>query len=123
MARSSPAGQLRGAGRAVRVPQQARSRRTRQRILDAAADCFEALGYDETTTAEIARRAGIAVGSVYDYFRDKRAILLEIQHDTTEQVADLVVQGLAPAAWRGADPGDGVRSLLELVFRSRRRPS
>jgi AcrR family transcriptional regulator len=103
----------------VRVPQQARSRRTRERILEAATDSFEQLGYDETTTAEIARRAGIAVGSVYDYFRDKRAILLELVHDTVEQVADLVVQGLAPETWQHADPRESVRKLLELIFHSR----
>ncbi len=105
--------------RGIRVPQQARSRRTRGRILEAASSCFERLGYDETTTAEIAREAGIAVGSVYDYFRDKREILLELLHDTVEQVADLVVQGLAPEGWTGADPRESVRKLLELVFHSR----
>jgi AcrR family transcriptional regulator len=103
----------------VRVPQQARSRRTRQRILDAAIESFETLGYDETTTAEIARRAGLAIGSVYDYFRDKRAILLEILRDTVEQMADVVVQGLAPDAWTHADPREGVRRLLDQVFHSR----
>jgi len=105
--------------RSIRVPQQARSRRTRERILSAATECFEQRGYEATTTAEIARRAGIAVGSVYDYFQDKRAILLEILHDTVEQVADLVIEGLAPEAWQGSDPREGVRRLLELVFRSR----
>ena len=117
-AAGSPRGKTRG-GRAVRVPQQARSRRTRQRIVEAAAACFEARGYDETTTAEIARRAGLAVGSVYDYFQDKRAILLEILHDDVEEVTDLVVEGLAPEEWEGADPREGVRKLLELAFRSR----
>jgi AcrR family transcriptional regulator len=120
MARAGRAKHPRGRiGREVRVPQQARSRRTRERILEAAAACFEDRGYDETTTAEIARRAGIAVGSIYDYFQDKRAILLEILHDTVEQVANGVVEGLAPEAWQGADPRDSVRKLLELVFRSR----
>jgi len=103
----------------VRVPQQARSRRTRERILAAATDAFESLGYDETTTPEIARRAGIAVGSVYDYFRDKRAILLELLHDTMEQMAELVVQGLAPETWQHSDPRESVRKLLELIFHSR----
>ena len=105
--------------RGIRVPQQERSRRTRARILEAAAESFEALGYDETTTAEIARHAGIAVGSVYDYFRDKRAILLEILHDTNARVAQLVVKGLEPESWRDADPRESVRTLLALVFRSR----
>lgn len=103
----------------MRVPQQARSRRTRERILAAATDAFESLGYDETTTPEIARRAGIAVGSVYDYFRDKRAILLELLHDTMEQMAELVVQGLAPETWQHSDPRESVRKLLELIFHSR----
>ncbi len=103
----------------VRVPQQARSRRTRERTLEAAAICFEELGYDETTTAAIARRAGISVGSVYDYFEDKRAILLELLHDTVEVVADLVVQGLAAEQWQGADPKGSVRQLIRLVFTAR----
>ena len=114
----SPRGKGRGA-RPVRVPQQERSRRTRQRIVEAAAQCFEARGYDDTTTAEIARQAGLAVGSVYDYFQDKRAILLEILHDNVETMTDLVVQGLAPEQWEGADPREGVRKLLVLAFRSR----
>jgi AcrR family transcriptional regulator len=105
--------------RGIRVPQQERSRRTRARILEAAAESFEALGYDETTTAEIARRAGIAVGSVYDYFRDKRAILLEILHATHARVAQLVVKGREPEPWRDADPRESVHRLLDLVFRSR----
>jgi len=49
----------------VRTPQQARSRRTREQILEAAVTCFEKRGYEETTTAEIARRARIAVGTCY----------------------------------------------------------
>jgi AcrR family transcriptional regulator len=106
--------------REVRVPQQARSRRTRERILEAAAACFEEQGYDEVTTAAIARRAGIAVGSVYDYFHDKRDILLEILHSTVEVVADLVVQGLAPECWPGSDPRASVRNLVHQVFHARR---
>ena len=59
------------------------------------------------------------VGSIVYYFRDKRAILLELLHDTVEQVADLVVQGLAPESWTNTDPRESVRKLLELVFHSR----
>jgi len=107
--------------REIRVPQQARSRRTRERTLEAAAACFEELGYDETTTAEIARRAGIAVGSVYDYFTDKRAILLEVLRDTVEAVANIVIQGLdAGERQRDGDPIELVRSLVHHVFHARR---
>lgn len=103
-----------------RQPQQARSRRTLGRILEAAVRCFEARGYDETTTAEIARAAGVGVGTVYGYFPHKRAILLELVHETLEQIADRVVAGLDPAAWRGREsPREVVRALIDAVFHAR----
>ncbi len=113
--------QPKSSSREIRIPKQARSRRTRERILHAAASCFEELGYDETTTAEIAKRAGIAVGSVYDYFTDKRAILLEVLHDTVEVVANIVIQGLSPSEeWRKGESIEAVRSLVHQVFHARR---
>ena len=116
-----PKQQTKVAPREIRIPKQARSRRTRERTLEAASACFEELGYDETTTAEIAKRAGIAVGSVYDYFTDKRAILLEVLHDTVEVVAKIVIQGLAPSKeWQEGEPTEMVQSLVQQVFHARR---
>jgi AcrR family transcriptional regulator len=105
--------------RSLRTPQQARSRRTRQRVLESAVACFEARGYDETTTAHIARRAGIGVGTLYGYFPDKRAILLELLQSTTEQIADYVVRNLEPALWQDADPRASVRTLIDALFHTR----
>ena len=105
---------------APRVPQQARSRRTRSRILEAAVACFEERGFDATTTAQIARRAGIGVGTLYGYFRDKRELLLELLHETVDQVADDVVRELAPERWRGADPEAKTRDLVGAVVHSQR---
>jgi len=105
--------------RGVRKPQQARSRRTRERILASAIGCFEEQGYDKTTTAAIARRAGIAVGTLYGYFEDKRSILLELIEGTTREIADHVVKGLDPEAWRDADPRQNTRALIDSVFHTR----
>jgi AcrR family transcriptional regulator len=58
-----------------RVPVQARGRRTVARVLDAAAEQFVAVGYDAATTTQIAARAGVSVGSVYQFFADKEALL------------------------------------------------
>ena len=102
----------------LRAPQQARSRRTREQILEAAVACFEQAGFDETTTAQIARRARIAVGSFYGYFRDKRAILLELLHATIDEIADVVVKELDPDGWRGRDPAECVRRLIALIVHS-----
>jgi AcrR family transcriptional regulator len=89
-------------------------------VLEAAAAAFEELGYDETTTAEIARRARVAVGSVYGYFPDKRALLLEILHETVEQMAEEIVAGLDPERWREAEPRQAMRGLIQTIFKTRR---
>jgi TetR/AcrR family transcriptional regulator, mexJK operon transcriptional repressor len=47
----------------------------RERILTAAAESFLDLGFERTSTAEIARRAKVSKREIYAYFDDKRAIL------------------------------------------------
>ncbi|MDN5727461.1 MAG: TetR/AcrR family transcriptional regulator [Propionibacteriales bacterium] len=56
-------------------PRQERSRATQQRILVAAARVFADEGYPGTTTDRIAHAAGLSVGSLYQYFGNKDAIL------------------------------------------------
>jgi len=106
--------------RSVRKPQQARSRLTRQRILEAAVQTFEERGFEETNTAEIARRAGIGVGTLYGYFPDKRAILLELLQATGSEIADHVVRSLKLEDWLAGDPRACVRSLIDALFHIRR---
>lgn len=105
--------------RTLRTPQQARSRRTREKILAAAITCFEELGYDATTTAAIAKRARISVGSLYSYFQDKRTILLELFEKMSSQVTTHIIQSLDPTAWRDNDARASVRSLIDALFHTR----
>ncbi len=61
-----------------RLTAQARSaltRERRQQIARAALEVFSARGYGEATVRDIARRAGLAEGTVYLYFRSKRDLL------------------------------------------------
>jgi AcrR family transcriptional regulator len=48
---------------------------TRQRILDAALGAFRANGFESTTTRDIASAAGIATGTLFNYFATKEAIV------------------------------------------------
>ncbi len=61
-----------------KTPVQARAVETRDRILDAAARVFGRHGYAAGTTNRIAEAAGLSVGSLYQYFPNKDAILVEL---------------------------------------------
>jgi TetR/AcrR family fatty acid metabolism transcriptional regulator len=53
----------------------------RQRILQVAVQAFSEKGYAKTTIAEIARKADVADGTVYGYFKNKEDILLSISEE------------------------------------------
>ncbi|WP_030660057.1 TetR/AcrR family transcriptional regulator [Streptomyces rimosus] len=59
-------------------PRQARAEATRQRILAAAAHVFAEYGYAAGTTNRIAERARVSIGSLYQYYPNKDAILVEL---------------------------------------------
>lgn len=59
-------------------PRQVRAELTRQRILTAAAHIFAEFGYAAGTTNRIAERARISIGSLYQYYPNKDAILAEL---------------------------------------------
>ncbi|MDP9027273.1 MAG: TetR/AcrR family transcriptional regulator [Actinomycetota bacterium] len=71
----------------VRVPQQTRSRALVARVLQAASELFASEGYEQTTTNRIAAEAGVSVGSLYQFFVDKHAILDALQADWAERLA------------------------------------
>jgi AcrR family transcriptional regulator len=57
------------------VPVQGRSLARVHRMLDACAELVDEVGYDGLTTTLLAERAEVAIGSVYQFFPDKRAIV------------------------------------------------
>ncbi len=62
----------------VREPQQKRAIEKKNKIIRSGYKLFSEVGYYSTTTADIAKDAGVSTGIVYGYFRDKRDILLDI---------------------------------------------
>ena len=119
MARATSPRRLKLVRRAIRTPQQQRSRETRDRIVAAAIAAFEEQGYDAVTTAVIARRAGIGVGTLYAYFPDKKKLMLEVLDGTVRTMADMVVDALAAENWRSGTPREHVRFAIEAVVGSR----
>jgi AcrR family transcriptional regulator len=64
----------------------------RKAIVEAAREIFARQGYETTTIAEIAAAAGIAVGTVYLYFRNKREIYLDTSQSWEMEIATALIQ-------------------------------
>ncbi len=62
-------------------PKQARSTELVSAILEAAIQVLAKEGASRFTTARVAEKAGVSVGSVYQYFPNKAAILFRLQTD------------------------------------------
>jgi AcrR family transcriptional regulator len=75
-----------------RQPKQARSQERVHHILDAAEQLFIESGYEQTTTRAIATRAEIPVGSLYQFFPDKAAIMRALADRYFEQEYQMFVQ-------------------------------
>ncbi len=74
----SPSGNVKEAK--IREPKQKRSKETKAHIIKVARKMFSEQGYYSINTNQIAAKAGMSVGTFYSYFKDKKAILLEIMH-------------------------------------------
>jgi len=75
-------------------PKQKRSEETRRRIIEAGIRLFSENGYHSTSSKKIAREAGTAVGSFYNYFDDKKQLLFEIQQLHSEKVHAMIENSL-----------------------------
>jgi AcrR family transcriptional regulator len=70
-----------------KIPVQARSAATVDAILEAATQVLLASGFEKMSTLRIAERAGVSVGSFYQYFPNKRALLAALVHRHVAEVA------------------------------------
>ena len=65
---------------------------TRQRLVRAALELFTAEGYDVTTTPKIAKKAGVAEGTIYRHFRSKQHLLNELYRAAARWATKLVAE-------------------------------
>ncbi len=86
-----------------RRPSQERSRDRVERILDATAALLGDTPVDKITTAAIAEEAGVPIGSVYQYFPNKLAVLAKLARRVMEQVdaktASLIAEDFGVLPW------------------------
>ena len=96
-------------------PQQARSTELVSAILEAAVRVLEKEGAQRFTTARVAEKAGVSVGSVYQYFPNKASILFRLQSDEWRQTTDMM-RGILED--RATPPLDRLRRLVHAFVKS-----
>lgn len=104
--------------RARKAPSQARSAQTVQVILAAAADILEHRGFAGYTTNAIAERAGVSIGSLYQYFPGKDAITVALIEQTSGGLVEEMREAL-----RLPGPRAALRATIAVAVRHQlRRP-
>jgi AcrR family transcriptional regulator len=96
-------------------PKQARSTELVAAILDAAVQVLAKEGAQRFTTARVAEKAGVSVGSLYQYFPNNAAILFRLQSDEWRQTTDLL-RGILEDVQR--PPLERLRTLVHAFLRS-----
>lgn len=105
-----------------RIPRQARAAESVAAILEATAQILEAGGLAALTTNAVAARAGVSIGTLYQYFDDKNAILLALARREMATTLGRLAREALPAAERS--PEDRVRAAVRAIldaFRGRMR--
>ena len=73
-----------------KLPRQDRSRITVEAILEATTHILVEEGYDKANTNRIAERAGISIGSLYQYFPNKESLLAALMEQHATEMAELI---------------------------------
>lgn len=97
-----------------RSPRQNRSRFTRDIIFEATAQILEEHGEAALTTNRIAERAGISVGTIYQYFANKKAILVEMARIESARIEQLTAKLRADGVGRSEATRLAIRSYIRI---------
>jgi AcrR family transcriptional regulator len=97
-----------------RRPTQRRARQTVEAVLDAVVRVLKREGVTAITTNRIAEVAGVSIGSIYQYFPDKRAIFIALHQRHIEQIDRLVETKLVENA--GSSLEELIRAMVEAMI-------
>lgn len=98
-----------------RIPTQKRSREKYDLILSTAKQLIGERGNDSVSMREIAKQAGLAISSIYQYFPDKNAILEAIMQTYFDGIRDLITRFLAECN-NLQDLDNGINRGIDLFY-------
>jgi len=101
-----------------KAPRQSRSQATVTAILDATAHILIEHGYAAASTNAVAERAGVSVGSLYQYFPNKDALIAALHARHGEQMMDVIQRALTQAMDATLD--DALSGLIEATVEAHR---
>jgi AcrR family transcriptional regulator len=99
-------------------PRQARSQATVGAILDAAARVLIERGYAATNTNLVAERAGVSVGSLYQYFPNKEALITALHERHSRQMDAVITEAFARSEPLGFE--EALTAIIEGVVEAHR---
>ncbi len=100
-------------------PVTARGQQTRQNLLDAAEAVFGEVGYDRASITALTRRAGVAQGTFYVYFPDKKSIFVELVRVLSRQVRQEMAEAVAGLTDRLQIERTGFRVFFSFIHHHR----
>jgi AcrR family transcriptional regulator len=97
-----------------KLPKQARAQDTVEAILGATAHILEREGMAAASTNRVAERAGVSIGSVYQYFPNKEALVAALVDRHVRQIQAVVEHGLG--TWRALPLRAAVRAMVRAML-------
>jgi AcrR family transcriptional regulator len=95
-----------------KIPRQERSRATVDAMLDACAEGLLSRGYDALTTNAISERAGVSIGTLYEYFPNREAIAAALASRAFLRMVDVMRGALEHCVAADLDDLAGVEHML-----------
>lgn len=99
----------------VTQPVTKRGQATRRALLKAAEEVFGESAYDKASVSEITRRAGVAQGTFYVYFPDKKAVFIELVHHLNANLRRAIATEIDGATDRMEMERIGLRAFFAFV--------
>jgi len=97
----------------ISKPRQKRAEITREKIIQAGMKLFFRDGYYNTSSKKIAKEAKIAIGSFYNHFIDKKALLIEVIQRHMQEIHDVVFDGFKNVNLREMHGNQFVKFIIQ----------